>query len=251
VNGDDLKRLQDDFLAGSKKILLETGHMRPVGFVVTLRKHVDRLIESGWGLEFIDPKIARVRDAQDDEIAALIVDLSMNWRKLYHAVLTVFPQTRSTLPNLLAIGIAANVDDPYMRLMRPFMSATQLEDKDVMAATMRQICDKVDAFASIFNSEAWTRVVKTREAIDEVYKNAAGSLGNDKESVEVVISSMETYDFTRMITVPILRKPSKKARDAGKITGFGELTEGIARPDNNNVIEGRLARFLKPLAVAS
>ena len=62
---------------------------------------------------------------------------------------------------------------------------------------------------------------------------------------------METYDFARMISVPIQRKSSKKKRDVGKVVGFGDLTENLDTLDNTNVVDGRLMRFLKPLEVAS
>jgi len=52
--GDDLKRMQDGFLEGGKSILRERGRLTPVGFIVTLHKHVDKIFESGWGLEIID-----------------------------------------------------------------------------------------------------------------------------------------------------------------------------------------------------
>ena len=58
MTGDDLKHVQDHFLEGAKTILRESGRLRPVGFVITLHKHVDKLFESGWGIEFIDPKTA-------------------------------------------------------------------------------------------------------------------------------------------------------------------------------------------------
>ena len=252
MNGDDLKRMQDGFIERSKKLLQEHGHMRPMGFVVTMHKHVDKLVESGWGLKFIDPKTARVRDDQDDRLATLIVDLSMSWEKLYHAVLTVFPKTQHVLPELLTMAEKINIDDPYMRLMRPFLSANQLDEKDVMAATMRQLCDKVDAFASIFHSEAWMRAAdSSKETVDDIYENAPKGLEHDEKSVEIIVSSMETYDFARMVTVPILRKPSKKRRDGGTVTGFGEPTQMIDSPDNRNKLEGRMVRFLKPLTVAS
>ena len=250
MTGDDLKRLQDNFVETSKKILLETRRLPSVGFVVTMHKHVEKLFESGYGIEFLDPKTACVRDVHDDAIATLIVDLGMSWKKLYHAVLTVFPKTQDVLPKLLALASAIDVDDPYMRLMRPFMSANQLDEKDIMAATMRQICDKVDAFASIFHSEAWLREAR-REEIDEIYKNSPGGLADDAKSVEVLISAMETHDFARMITVPILRETSKTKRDGGKITGFGERTELVDSLDDSNRLEGRMVRFLKPLKDAS
>jgi hypothetical protein len=247
MTGDDLKRMQDHFLEGAKTLLLEQGRLQMVGFVITLHKHVDKLFESGWGIEFLDPKEC-LRDAKDDNIAALIVNLSMNWKRLYHAVLNVYPQTRDVLPQLLALGRTVDVDDPYMRVMRPFLAHTQLDEKDVVAATMRQICDKVEAFACIFQSEAWQRTgtFSEREEIPD-------SLEDDAKSIEVVISSMETHDFARMLTVPVHRKPAPKAkkRDAGKIVGFGELLECVDSLDGKNILNGRLVRFLKPLAVAS
>jgi hypothetical protein len=250
VNGDDLKRMQDDFIEKSKKLLLEHGHMRPMGFIVTLSKHLDKRVESGWGLAFIAPKTASIRDDRDDQFATIVIDLSMNWEKLYHAVLAVFPKTQNVLPELLRMAEEIKVDDPYMRLMRPFMSANRLDEKDVVAAVMRQICDKVDAFASIFHSEAWLRAAdSSKETIDDIYKNAPNGLEHDQKSVEIIVSTMETHVFARMVTVPILRKPSKKKRDGGKVIGFGEPTQMIDSPDNK--LEGRMARFLKPLEVAS
>jgi len=243
---DDLKRMQDGFIEGSKKLLLKHSHIGPVGFVVTLHKHLDKLFESGYGVEFIDPASSCVRDPNDDAIATLVIDLSMSWRKLYHAVLTVFPKTQSVLPVLLALGSEIKVDDPYKRVMRPFLSATQLDEKDVIAATMQQICDKASAFASIFHSEAWQRIAEPGENRDEI----PDDLGKDAKSVEVLISSMETREFARMISIPIRRAPSrKKKRDGGSVEGFGEPTECVDRPDNNNVLDGRLMRFLKATEV--
>lgn len=253
MTGEDLKRMQDNFLKASKEVLLEQDRLRPVGFVVTLHKHVDKLFESGYGVEFIDPKEC-VRRTDDDNVAVLIVDLAMDWKRLYHAVLSVFPKTRDILPRLLAMAESLSVDDAHMRLMRPFLESAQLHEKDVVAATMRQICDKVDAFASIFHSEAWLRVIdRSAETVEEVYKNAPGGLGQDKKSVEVIVSSMDTYNFTRLVTVPIRREPSTASnqRDGGKVLGFGSPAESLATPDDNNVLEGRMARFLKQLPEAS
>jgi hypothetical protein len=253
VTGDDLRRMQDDFVETSKKILLEQDQLRPVGFVVTLHKHVDKLLESGYGVEFIDPKDC-LRDAKDDAVATLVVDLAMDWKKLYHAVLSVFPKTRDVLPRLLDVAETVGADDPHLRLMRPFMASTGLHEKDVVAATMRQICDKVDAFASIMHSEAWMRALDpSSETVDDVYKNAPGGLGQDKKSVEVLVSAMETHDLARMITVPICREPSAdpSRRDGGRVLGFEEPTESVHTAEDRNKLEGRMVRFLKPLPEAS
>jgi len=240
---EDLKRMQDGFLETSKKLLLERGHIGPVGFVITLHKHVDKLLESGF--EFLDPK-ACLRDHKDDSVAAILVDLAMDWKKLYHAVLNVFPETRDILPEMIALGSKIDVDNVYMRVMRAFMKAAEMDEKDVIAATMRQICDKVDAFACILHSEAWLRIIDpSSETLDEIYKNAPKGLGQDTKSVEVIFSSMETHDFSRMITVPVHREPSK-TRDDGKVLSFGEPTENA-----DGALGGRMAGFLKPLKDAS
>jgi hypothetical protein len=255
VNGDDLKRMQDHFLDISKRILLEEGCLRPVGFVITLHKHVEKLFESGWGIEFIDPK-ALIRDVQDDSITALIIDLAMDWKKLYHAALNVFPQSpqvQRMLPQMIALGKSTGVDDAYMRVMRAFLKATELDEKDIVSATMRQICDKTNAFACVYHAEAWYRVVEATETVEGIRKLAPKSLGQDRKSVEVLVSSMETYDFKRMITVPIQRAPSSDPndRDAGKVLGFGAAAENVDDAASAQVLEGRMAHFLKPLPVAS
>ena len=249
MTGDDLKRMQNNFFEGAKQILLEGASLRPVGFIITLHKHVDKLFESGWGVEFIDPK-AWMRDTKDDAVATLIIDLAMDWKRLYHAVLNVFPQTQATLPGLIAMGKEIAVDDPYMRVMRAFLTATEMDEKDVVAATMKQICGKVDAFACIHHSEAWIRRVEASETREQIRADAPGGLGQDAKAVEIVLSAMETYDYARMLTAPIQRAPSK-TRDGGKVLGFGELTESLDTPDNTTVLQGRLARFLKPLKDAS
>jgi hypothetical protein len=249
MTGDDLKRLQDHFIEGSKRILLETGRLRPVGFVVTLHKHVDKLFESGWGVEFLGRQ-ADPTPSDGDGTSLLIVDLMMSWEKLYHAILTVFPKTRDVLPKFLALGREIEVDDPYKRVVQPFLTATKLDEKDIMTAVMRQICDKVDAYASLFHSEAWLRMVRPDDHATIAEARAKG-LSGDLKAVEVLMSSMETYGFTRMITTPIQREPSAKGRDDGKIVGFGHATESIDSPSDNHVIEGRLMRFLKPLKEAS
>lgn len=245
MTGDDLKHVQDHFLEGAKTILSERGRLRPTGFVITLHKHVEKLFESGWGIEFIDPKSC-VR-ADGDDTATLVLDLLMDWKKLYHAVVTVFPQTKDVLSPMIKLAETIAVDDPYMRVMRPFLAQTQMDEKDVIAATMRHVCEKVDAYASIFQSEAWMRVLDLETEREE---DIPESLSEDAKSIEVIVSSMETYDFARMLTLPIQREDAKK-RAAGKIAGFGARTEGLDTRDNENVVEGRFMRFLKPLEVAS
>lgn len=249
MNGDDLKRMQNHFLEGGKTILLEREHLHPVGFVVTLHKHVDKLFESGWGLEIIDPASC-VRDGQDDRVCTLVLDLLMDWKRMYHAVLNVFPKTREVLPPMIALAEEIQVDDPYKRVMRPFMKLNQLDEKDIIAVTMQHVCTQVDAFASIMQSEAWGRMAPDKEAIEKAEKHG---LAQDAKAIEIIYSGMETYEFARLLTVPVQRKtpPGSKKRDEGKVTGFGEVSELLDTHDNTNVADGRLVRFLKPLEVAS
>lgn len=254
MTGDDLKHMQDGFLDGAQKILRMHGQLRPVGFIVTMHNHIDKLYESGFGLEFIDFKSC-MRDDRDDKYAVLILDMAMDWKRLYHATLTLMPKARAALEPLLKLAQTIEVDDPYLRVMRPFLAHMEMEEKDIVAATMQHICGKVDAFASIMQSEAWLRYVDPGETVDEIYKNAPKSLGQDQKSVEVIVSTMETYAFTRMVTVPILRKPSKhkdpQKRDKAKITGFGDPDERIDASEDKSDLVGRFVRFLKPLGIAS
>ena len=254
MTGDDLKRMQDHFLEGGKAILRESGRLYPIGFVVTLHKHVDKLLESGgWGLEIIDPRTCVLDNQDDDKVATLVVDLLMDWKRLYHAVLNVYPQTRGVLPPMIKLAKDIGADDPYKRTTRAFLSATQLDTKDVIAATMRKICGEVEAFASIMQCEAWQRCIDLTDKAAIEKANREG-LTQDAKAVEVLFNSMETYDFTRLITIPIHREaapPASKKRDEGRVVGFGEPSEGLDTTDNTNVAEGRFVRFLKPLETAS
>lgn len=250
MTGEDLKRMQDHFLEGGKKILLESGRLRPVGFVITLHKHVEKIFETGWGIEIIDPASC-VRDGQDDRVSTLILDLLMDWKRMYHAVLNVFPQTRDVLPPMIALAEQLQVDDPYKRVMRPFLAQTRLDEKDIIAATMRHVCAQVDAFASIMQSEAWLRAVdpSDKAAIERAEREG---LGQDSKAVEVIVSSMETYEITRLLALPIQREvtPHAKQRDEGKVSGFGNVDERLDTPANMHA-EDRFVRFLKPLEIAS
>lgn len=250
MTGEDLKRIQDHFLEGGKEIFRERGHLHPVGFVITLHKHVEKIFETGWGLEIIDPASC-VRDGQDDRIATLILDLRMDWKRMYHAVLNVFPQTRDVLPSMIALAAEVEVDDPYKRVMRPFLQATQLDEKDIIAATMRHVCGQVDAFASILQSEAWARAVDPSDK--EAIRNAEQhGLRQDSQAVEIIISSMETYEITRLLMLPVQREVTTHAtqRDEGKVIGFGSVGEKLDTPANMHAND-RFVNFLKPLEVAS
>ena len=182
-----------------------------------------------------------------------MLDMLLDWKRLYHALIDLMPKARPVLEPMLALANQVRVDDTYMRVMRPFLAHIQMEEKDIVAGVVQQICGKVDAFANIVQSEAWVRYVDpTTETVDEIYKNSPEGLGQDKKSVEVIVSMMETYEFSRMITVPILRSEAKSAqnRDGGKITGFGESVEHVVPVDETSPV-GRFDRMLKPLTVAS
>ena len=256
---EDLKRIQDGFLEGAKAIVTERRHMAPIGFVVTLHKHVEKLFEAGWALEIIDKK--SVVRAPDDSYAAVVVDLAMDYKRMYHAVLNVFPKTKGVLPQMLALGEMVKVDDPYKRVMRPFLNATKLHEKDVIAATMRHVCATASAFACITQSEAWIRTIDpdTEDAAAIVAAGDAKGLKQDAKSTEVIYSSMETREFIRMVTVPIHRRaePGKEGAvgedrsDSGEVTGFGDPLETVDSPTDEYALAGRMVGFLKPLSEAS
>lgn len=247
MTGEDLKRIQDTFFTGGQAILRTHSRLAPIGFIITMSKHVDKLFEHGWALEILDRK-ACLRDPKDDAIATLIVDLSMNYKKLYHSICILSPQAKIVLESVFQLAKSMEIQDPYKHIVRPYLEHTKTHSKDVMAATMRHICGHVDAFASIFQCEAWFRTVDT---FKEDESKVPRDLGNDAQAIEAVYSTMETYEFTRMLTLPIKREPSNKGRDAGNVIGFGDLIEGVDAIDNGNVTSGRFTGFLKPLGVAS
>lgn len=247
MTGEDLKRIQDTFFTGGQAILRTHSRLAPIGFIITMSKHVDKLFEHGWALEILDRK-ACLRDPKDDAIATLIVDLSMNYKKLYHSICILSPQAKGVLEPMINLARSIAVDDPYKRVVRPFLERTHTDTKDVMAATMRHICGHVDAFASIFQCEAWFRTVDTSK---EDESTVPRDLGDDAQAIEALYSTMETYEFTRMLTLPIKREFSDKGRDEGKIRGFGDVIEGVDAVDNGNITSGRFTGFLKPLGVAS
>ncbi len=244
---DELKAIQDENFSIAKRIMTEVGRVLPMGFVLTRRDETDKLFESGWGIEFLDPKQLITHDKMGGhEMVGLMLNLAMDWKAMYEAVIRISDKAREFLVPAVEMAKHFKIDDPYMRTMRPFMDATNTDEKDIVSATMRAICEKVDAFAAMHVSEAWMAEPKpgiTREDLPN-------DLSEHPDSVEVVHCVMETREIVRMLAIPILREPPKagERRDSGKLLGFGEVKEQVVRLGDPEVTAiGRLTRFLKPL----
>jgi hypothetical protein len=238
-----LKAIQDDHLNAAKAMLTDLGFVAPIGFVFTNRGQVDNLFQGGWGIQFIQQKQVFSYDRMEKaEMVGLALDFSMDCERMYEALIRSSPKAAEVLVPLVEVGKRMNIDDLYVRTMRSFMQATNVDEKDIIAMTMRSVCEKVDAFGAMHISEAYLKQMDHRPY------GGPGDLARDLTSTEVIICSMETREYVRMLALPILREPPKEGekRDSGKVIGFGEVQEQLSRFDDPNcVVEGRLVRFLK------
>lgn len=245
MTDDELKQMQDNHIEIAKQILLESRQLCQIGFVITKRDQVDALFDSGFGIEFLDVKDVLKKDSPEEEIVVLAVDMSTDYQKLFYVVCQLYPKVAPTIQGLLEVGrrdwkLAES--EVYGHIMKPFLQISGLLDKDLTAGVMRLICEKVNAFAAIHISEGWKpRMDVPREQLPDY-------LGDDPASVEVVVCSMDAYEFRRMVVIPILRGPSPdpNKRDGGEVLGFGEVDEMVDNKDGVNQIKGRFANFLKP-----
>ncbi len=246
-NNELLKVIQNDHLEVAKRLLLEEGFVVPIGFVFTRRDQVDNLLGNGWGIEFIKPKqIFTYERMKGSEVVGLGLDFAMDWERMYHALIRVLPKYRPYLEPFIQLAKEKKLDDPYMRTMRPFMEVSKMDEKDIIAATMKSICERVEAFGAMHVSEAYIVQVTDPKDRDKM----ADDLADEPTSTEVVMCSLETHEFIRMVTIPIKREASQpgKRRDSGKPIGFGEPQEHIYHYDEpGSKVEGRLSRFLSPL----
>ena len=250
MTDDDLKHMQDSHFETAKGIMASGEPVLPVGFVMTTRANIDKMHESGWGIEFVDPKDVIIHNTtKGDEVVGLMVPLAWDSERLFYMVRKLWPDTQGALDMVYKMAKDMDLEDPFTRVMRPFMQATNLDEKDVMAAMMRELCEKTDAFAAILISEAWTREVG-KDEIDE--DGLPRNLANDMKAVEVVMCTLESRNITRMVTIEVKRGPSPDGeRDSGPFVGFGQLKEMcVDNRDPKTRLEGRLVRFLKPLPEA-
>ncbi len=243
-DNDDFKAIQDDHLRIAKELLLEEGKVYQLGFVFTQRIHLRKLQEAGWGACLLESEMASQKNPSGDDMVCLTINLSMDWERMFEAVVRVIPEVAEFLRSAIDLAKNMKVDEPYMRTMRPFLETTNLDEKDIISMTMKSICELVDASAAMHISEAYLKTVPMKMMSAEL-----GDLSKDDESVEIIVNSIETHDFIRMLHVPIFREPAKPGakRDSGRVIGIGEVQEHLYNlKDKGSVITGRMVRFLKP-----
>lgn len=243
-----LTDMQDSYLEKAKDILRTDGDLSQICFIITKASNLESAREI-VGLHSIttgdskdDPK-----DVDDDDTLVLAMDMSDHPRNVFKAICGLYPEAAEHLTMAITMGKDKfNIEDPYPTVVKAFLHTTQTNSKDILTGFIRLFCDKVDAFAVINLSAAYS----IEAAETETYRH--GDLSKNPNSKEVVFCTLDTVtDGRRMLTVPIFREPSEGERDSGKVIGFGEISETIDNKDGKDTITGRYAELLKPLSKSS
>jgi len=243
MTNDELKELQNTIVESSKQIVIADGHMVELGIVITKQSNVDAIFNGGFSIEYLD--ISDTFKPPSDGIAVLVVDIASDAKKLFSAACSLYPHISDKLK--LALEKARTIfgipeSDTHRQVMRHFMEVTGTSYKDIIAGTIRRICQKVNAFAALMVSGAW--MLSLEEEINED-TDIPDNVSDNPNSKEVIMCSMDALEFRRMLCAPILRAPSEKS-----IIGFDETEETIDNKDGESPLEGRFLEFLNPVSTA-
>lgn len=240
---EELIALQDLHLEWAKDIARKRGHISPVAFVVTTSAKARTAVRiSGM-------TVKGVPAADKAEVALMTVMMHEDdWEYLYNALAqlwpTLFPDRPFVLAELLALGQKDHIDFPYMRVVRPFLHVTGMEARDVVCELVRFVARQCDAEAVICICEAWMRTMTEEE--HEAGKTRAdlpARLGDDAQATEHVVCTLDAgAPLARMVSSRILRRSTKKGRDAGKVLGF-EDGEAVVDTTGHDLV-GRMVRFV-------
>lgn len=241
---EDLKSFQDDQLETAKKWLAEDDNLPSLLFLVTTKDAIPEKMKNGLKVMSNPLEISNLEEVPFDKPVFVTFDLVSTWKNLFHMMMHVPGKHQAILPMLVKSAEDMDIDDPFMRVMRPFMQVSNLHEKDIQALFMRQMILELGAYAFVKMDEAYTldspmKEGETKEEAQDRYKD----LKSNPKSIECIMVMLETHKYQRMITLPFTREK----RDTGKVTGFGEPKIYEVKEGNDNSLTGRFVNMLRPL----
>lgn len=244
-----LIHIQDHFFEISKQILLSEGRLMPVAFVVTDGSCVDNALEDNtFQIEALDDKdLFKAMPA--DARAILMVPMLHTDKELLFHLTKLVPQLEEHFKTALQVGrtvFKLTEEQLFTHTLQAALDVMRIGRKDVQSAILRSLCEKVKAFAVIFNSEAYS-VDLRKEGQAPV--DFSKSLQDDPTSIESLTSQMETSSFKRMVLANIKREKDAPGapRDSGKVLGFEDRPEMLDREGSEEKLSGRFIDLLQPV----
>jgi hypothetical protein len=244
MNIDNLKAIQDELVNWGKHIVQKDNDMNPVAFVFAYHGDLDKLRKVAGPVETVESKYGFAAH-KDHDLIAVARPFDMTWKEKYRVLYRALDEEqRPMIDMLIKLGKEHEVDDEYMRVCRPLMKALKMEEKDVAALAIRQMCHAIDAIAVVLVMTAW--MATGPGAYERYQASTHKSLAEMDESIEVLHVTLEAQAIERIITIPLHRRPGKK-RGTGKIKSWGKRVENASDLNPTFHYTGRFAKFLKPL----
>lgn len=243
---EQLIEMQEFHLGWAREQVRQDGHVYPIAFIVAESRHAMK------GIKYAEIPAQVLKGGNDmAEMGIVVVMMQESWENLYRSATIAWtdlsPPGTPPLLSMLLEASPGEGEDKYKHVVRPFLRATGIEERDIATAAVRFVARQVQAQAVIVCHEGWLREMQPGET------RKPGSLSQDPQAVEHLICNMDARDYVRAVYTPVLREePSKGAdRDSGKVVGFGEprvvIDDGVERPGKNPMhmrLEGRMVRFL-------
>lgn len=231
-----LREFQDSFVALAKDMFLGQERLLPFAAVLCYRLK---------GAAFAKREDVRLIFGSEPELSALpneavctfVTPLHFNWEQKFHILVSNGDaRTRAVLKELVAVAIENSVDEPHMRVVRPFMQVTGLNEKDIQAMAMAELARGTSAFAILMVQEGYFK-----------YGDAhpAGSLRDDASAKEGILAMLETRQGSRLVHVPVLRDSGR--RDVGAVVRFDDAKIFNDHLERDLGMKGRFAQLLAPL----
>ena len=218
--------IQNIFFDMSKKLLLTEGRAEQVGFIITGKGNEDKVLEGGqYNLQYL-PGGAEKENADH---SVLFVDMEPDDDVILQQLSHLDPSNTDIITQAVAMGMSVfgmSRDKAITSTLDVVLSKIQANRKDIVAWTVREICKSTKAFAFIHVCEAYCMQMEAEEG-----RNYNRSLADDERSTECLMSSMESYNFRRMMVASINREPSPKEapRDTGKVISVEDPQSTIDR----------------------
>jgi len=234
VSIQEIKDFTAKLLEECKKRIVADGHIPRICYVFS---SADKVPDSNEAMKAIP--LDEKSNKDPNACAITLIDLQPDENGLVNMLRILNPRFSEAYPELAELGKKMGVDEDAIprHVLNAFFVATGGKENDIIAAYMKLMIKKMDAYAYVHQSETWA----VSMSHEEDRKNFSRDLSKDPRSEEAICVSMETFEYTEMHTVRFHRTE----RNTGQVTGFEE-TQSLRTGDGNE-IRGRLHGILRPM----
>jgi hypothetical protein len=230
---EQLKAIQDSLFELGQKFVLEEGECPQLGFMITGAGSEEGILDGSkkFGLVQIEGQGEEIKP-EEKAYSVVAVNMQPPDEQLLQHYIGLAPDSEPFIMQLLKDGMeifGLSEAKAIHHTLNVLLQRAGGNRKDLVAVMVRELCEKSKAFAFIHVVQLYSLMLDSPEE----RKNHPADLSEDPASKEVLVATMETYNFYRTLKAAIKREPdaSGAARDTGKVVGLVDFDENIHRGD--------------------